>query len=69
MPPKSPRKSQKTPRRPRQAPQPKLSWEESYREMAAAAEDWSEWDCTLADGILEIDGLAASEGSEKSIGW
>jgi antitoxin MazE len=32
----------------------KLSWEETYRQMAAANEDWSEWDCTLADGLDQI---------------
>lgn len=29
----------------------KLSWEETYREMTAANEDWSDWDTTLADGL------------------
>lgn len=29
----------------------KLSWAETAREMAAAAEDWSEWDATTADGL------------------
>lgn len=32
----------------------KLSWEETAREMAAANEDWSDWDCTLADGLEDI---------------
>jgi antitoxin MazE len=32
----------------------KLSWEETYKEMAASDEDWSEWDCTLADGLEDI---------------
>ncbi len=31
--------------------QSKLSWEETYRAMAAAAEDWSDFDETTADGI------------------
>lgn len=30
---------------------PKLSWEETAREMAASDEDWSEWDVTVADGL------------------
>lgn len=34
--------------------QAKLSWEETAREMAAAAEDWNDWDATLADGWSEI---------------
>ena len=38
--------------RPKDSPQ-KLSWEATYREMAAAKEDWSEWDCTVADGLDE----------------
>lgn len=32
----------------------KLSWEETAKEMAAANENWSEWDCTLADGLDQI---------------
>ena len=32
----------------------KLSWEDTAREMARAAEDWSEWDATLADGLESI---------------
>jgi antitoxin component of MazEF toxin-antitoxin module len=29
----------------------KLTWEETAREMAASAEDWSEWDATGGDGL------------------
>jgi antitoxin component of MazEF toxin-antitoxin module len=32
----------------------KLSWEETAKEMAASGEDWSGWDCTLADGLDQI---------------
>jgi antitoxin MazE len=32
----------------------KLSWEDTAREMVAANEDWSEWDCTLADGLESV---------------
>ena len=39
--------------RPKAKPK-KLSWEETAREMAASDEDWSEWDCTLADGLEDI---------------
>lgn len=28
-----------------------LSWEETYRAMAAESEDWSDFDTTLADGL------------------
>src|SRR5205823_4212415 len=39
--------------KPKAAPK-KLSWEETYKEMAAVKEDWSEWDCTLADGLESV---------------
>jgi len=29
----------------------KLTWEETAYEMAAAPEDWSEWETTVGDGI------------------
>ena len=29
----------------------RLTWEETYREMAREKEDWSDLDATLADGI------------------
>ena len=32
----------------------KLSWEETAREMAAANEDWSEWDALSADGLDDL---------------
>ena len=32
----------------------KLSWDETYKEMAGAKEDWSAWESTLADGLDEI---------------
>ena len=28
-----------------------LSWEDTYREMAASDEDWSDWDLTVNDGL------------------
>jgi antitoxin MazE len=33
---------------------PKLSWEETAQAMAAAGEDWSEWDATVSDGLEEL---------------
>ena len=33
---------------------PKLSWEDTAREMAQAGEDWREWDSALADGLDAI---------------
>ena len=32
----------------------KLSWADTARAMAASAEDWSDWDCTLADGLADV---------------
>ena len=32
-------------------PENKLSWEDTYRDMGKAKEDWSDWDITAADGI------------------
>jgi len=32
----------------------KLSWEDTAREMEAAAEDWSEWNVVSGDGLDEI---------------
>lgn len=29
----------------------KLSWEDTYREMAASDEDWSDWDVTVNNGL------------------
>jgi hypothetical protein len=40
--------------RPPGSASPKLSWEETAREMAAEAEDWGAWDVTVADGLDEI---------------
>jgi antitoxin component of MazEF toxin-antitoxin module len=33
---------------------PRLSWEETAREMAAAGEDWSAWDVAVADGLKDV---------------
>ena len=30
-----------------------LSWEDTYREMAASDEDWSAWEATIDDGLGE----------------
>ena len=52
--------------RPKAKPK-KLSWEETAREMAASDEDWSEWDCTLADGLEEIPWEPAPAGLKKQV--
>jgi antitoxin MazE len=37
--------------RPQRGLPPKLSWAETAKDMAAAREDWSDWDVTLSDGV------------------
>ncbi len=32
----------------------KLSWEQTYQEMAAEGDDGQDWHCTVADGLDEI---------------
>ena len=34
----------------------KLSWEDTYREMAESDENWSAWDAVINDG-LDVDGF------------
>jgi antitoxin MazE len=34
--------------------QQKLSWAETAKAMATAREDWSDWDCAVADGLNEL---------------
>ena len=31
----------------------KLSWEQTYQEMAASGDDWSEWDAVAEDGLRD----------------
>ena len=33
---------------------PKLSWEATAKAMAAAPEDWSDWETTVADGLHDL---------------
>lgn len=40
--------------RPRRSTGSKLSWEDTALAMMSEAEDWSDWDTTLADGFDEI---------------
>ncbi len=46
----------------------KLSWEETAREMASAAEDWSEWDGVDADGLEDVPWVQAPRGPRGRIG-
>ena len=52
--------------RPGRAAPPKLSWAETAREMAAAGEDWPEWDSTVADGLDAIPWKGPAAGSTSS---
>lgn len=40
--------------RPQRTVRRKLSWTETAKAMAAAREDWSEWDGTAGDGVHGI---------------
>jgi antitoxin component of MazEF toxin-antitoxin module len=50
---------------------PKLSWEETAREMAAQEEDWTAWDTTLGDRLEEIPWEPARPGrvAERASGY
>ncbi|CAA9239668.1 MAG: hypothetical protein AVDCRST_MAG42-1631 [uncultured Chthoniobacterales bacterium] len=37
--------------RPNRRKAQKLSWPETAKQMAASAEDWSDWESTTADGL------------------
>jgi antitoxin component of MazEF toxin-antitoxin module len=41
---------------------PKLSWEETAREIAARGEEWTAWEATVADGLEEIPWEPAKPG-------
>ncbi len=51
--------------RPKRAPR-KLSWEETAREMVAAAEDWSDWDGVAADGLDDVPWAEQKAVSKKA---
>lgn len=40
--------------RPKRQADEKLSWADTAKAMAAAAEDWSDWDAAAADGLDDI---------------
>ena len=48
----------------------KLSWQETAREMAAAAEDWSDWETVSADGLESIpwDQPPLAAGTKPTVG-
>lgn len=40
--------------RPKQQAAPKMTWSDTAKAMAAASEDWSDWDATASDGLADI---------------
>jgi antitoxin component of MazEF toxin-antitoxin module len=54
--------------RPKRQTDAKLSWEETAKAMAAASEDWSEWDALNADGLDEIPWESANV-AETRVGY
>lgn len=47
---------------------PKLSWADTAREMAAAAEDWRAWAATDAEGLADLE-WKTSRVSERGSGY
>ncbi|MGH7709761.1 MAG: AbrB/MazE/SpoVT family DNA-binding domain-containing protein [Gemmatimonadaceae bacterium] len=47
---------------------PKLSWEETAREMAAASEDWGTWAATDADALADLE-WKTSRVAERGPGY
>lgn len=51
--------------RPKHQSDIKMSWEETARAMVTSAEDWSEWDETVSDGLENIPWDAAVVAEES----
>ena len=54
--------------RPKQQADAKLSWADTAKAMAAAAEDWSDWEAAASDGLDDIPWKKASV-AEKPNGY
>jgi len=52
--------------RPKQQTDEKLSWADTAKAMAAASEEWSEWDVLNADGLEAIPWDQASVAEKRS---
>jgi len=52
--------------RPKRQADAKLSWADTAKAMAAAREDWSEWDAAAADGLDDIPWKAASVAEKRA---
>jgi len=51
--------------RPKQQADAKLSWTDTAKAMAAAAEDWSDWDVAASDGLDDIPWETASVAEKR----
>ena len=51
--------------RPKQQADAKLSWGDTAKAMAAAAEDWSDWDAAASDGLDDIPWEAARVAEKR----
>ncbi len=51
--------------RPKQQGDAKLSWADTAKAMAAAAEDWSDWDAVSSDGLDDIPWEAARVAEKR----
>ncbi len=51
--------------RPKQQTDAKLSWTDTAKAMAAAAEDWSDWDAAAADGLDDIPWKTANAAKKR----
>jgi len=52
--------------RPKRQTDAKLSWAETAKAMAAASEEWSDWDALNADGLDEIPWKNAGVAEKRS---
>ena len=53
--------------RPKQQTDAKLSWADTAKAMAAASEDWAEWDVLNADGLDAIPWEQAGVAAKRSV--
>ena len=52
--------------RPKQEANAKLSWADTAKAMAAAAEDWSDWDAAVSDGLDAVPWKTACVAEERN---
>ena len=52
--------------RPKQQAAPKMTWSDTAKAMAAAAEDWSDWDATASDGLAVLPWESAAVAEKRN---